>query len=387
MDKEKLLEWAKNSLDYYNHVARELDLSFYQFQKPADFDNECNLLIVGINPGGGGTYDSQFRNTDACVWNSPTSDGMPRINEEGMTMAGFIAGNPCFGAEWSIFKGLSLIGLGKDRLDCIGNWQFINYIPFSTKNLNTFHNKAKGTDVLSRCISYTEEYIRILSPKRIIVLGTSSGIDCMKGKKDYKVLLHGRYRYIITSRICDIPSLAVPHPSWPAWSAEAREQMKRMIDLYLQDRETEIESIELKEIIHHHIPDERVRKIKAEIIRYLQECGMSDTNPGDKNDKTRRFCYVRELELTVSESEYGFIGIRHYIYNGKRVINHNYQRNGIAGEEVKAIRSILSRYGFDTNSDVWLGRKSFSVYADDSAKAVAEIVEEIKKLESELSKY
>ncbi len=239
MDKKKLEAWTEKALDYYNEMAQEtkLDLSFYQFQKPADFNNECELLLVGLNPGAGKGwgYASQYNNPN---W-------QPCFEGKRMTMEGFLKGNlPAWenswkSGSWNLLKGLSLIGLGKERLDGIGNWQYINYVPFATNKFNVFRQKAKGTDAFSRCIELTEEYIRGLGPKRIIIMGTANGVDKLRRGKD-TVLLRGRIRYIIKTTICDIPAFAIPHPSYANWPVGAREEMSRMIGMYLDGRVDDI---------------------------------------------------------------------------------------------------------------------------------------------------
>ncbi len=61
MNKKVFEEWAEKALNFYNEIAPCMGQSFWQFQTPVDFDNKCELLFVGINPGGGFDFYSETK--------------------------------------------------------------------------------------------------------------------------------------------------------------------------------------------------------------------------------------------------------------------------------------------------------------------------------------
>ncbi len=240
MNKKELEIWAGKALAFYNKTAPLVDLSFWQFQKPADFDNECELLLIGLNPGGGWDFASQYENE---IW---------KFKGKEMTLDTFIGGNPCLGnsSTWPIMRGLSQIGLDLKTLDS-KHWQYINYLPFSTHNVNQLYIKAKklkeetGMDVIGECLNLTAEYIRLLSPMKIIVMGTANGIDKFPDIGERQILLSGKKRYVVKTALCGIPTIAIAHPSFPNWPKEAKQKMSEMIQLYFDNRENEIEPVRI----------------------------------------------------------------------------------------------------------------------------------------------
>lgn len=228
MDKARQLEkWAEKALAYYNEIAPKIDLSFYQFQKPVDFSNPtCELLIIGLNPGWNkmwkACFEAQYENK---AW---------KFEGKKMPMEVFTAGNPWFSVKksWRIINGLKALGLSEQLNDC-RNWQYMNYIPFATTDFKGYlkRDKEKETHTFDECRKLTLEYIECLRPKRILILGTSNGVDNFPTDSEPQVLLQGNQRYIISMKIAGIPTIAIPHPSryrqWPAEIIAAMSDMLR----------------------------------------------------------------------------------------------------------------------------------------------------------------
>ncbi len=236
MDKHGLENWANEALEFYNKTAAILNSSFYYFQKPGDFDHECDLLLIGLHPGLNLSEDfvSQYTNDRWKPLFKITGEGTDEQKAE-MTYDGLFAGNPFYTEEsnWGIIKGMEKVGLDRKSLDKVGNWQFINYIPF-TKECNGH--------LVKECMEYTKQYIEAVKPKKIIMMGTREGIDIFKrtGKQEI-MLLQRQFRRIIKTCLSGIPTLAIPNPSrYRGWEALAKEKMTEMIRLFLSGRGDEI---------------------------------------------------------------------------------------------------------------------------------------------------
>ena len=95
-------------------------------------------------------------------------------------------------------------------------------------------------------------------------------------------------------------------------------------------------------------------------------------------EKNHRYKLNDQLELTVSTTKQGFIGIRHI---GK---NHNYLQVCYPNE--MELRNYLAQYGFQTEREklkVWLGTKDFSEYflLNNKEEEIAkDIIEDIERL-------
>ncbi len=383
--RDQLQDWAEKALEFYNKTALVIDLPFYQFQKPADFDSECDLLLIGLNPGNRKEWESwacQFKNYDSN-WYKPV-DGKIWFDDKGMNEWGFLAGNPVWDKEWSnsqwkILKGLSLIGLVKDKLDGIKNWQYINYIPFSTENIKEFIDRASEKKIpLDNFVDITTEYIRLLSPKRILFVGTKDGIDRFESWKDKaelgerKILLQGGKRFIIRTSLCGIPTFAIPHPSYPNWPIEARNEMAHMIGLFLEGKEDEIEAKNL---------DGRPRPSSKHVIKEAFNIlvnkleGKHYLNVG-RDDNKYMFQINDIIQFRITAAGKGYMGVRHADYDGK----NKYHTGAYAGTD--EYRNKLAGLGFKIDEDVWLGTKSFAKYgsvSDEIAKAIESDIDVLQK--------
>ncbi len=395
----QLREWAEKVVKYYNKTAPEIDLSFYQFQKSADFVNECDLLLIGLNPGGGGTYASQYEKPkdpkkEPNCWHTPTHEGKSRFMGNRMTVDGFLDGNPVWNkewnnAQWSILKGLSLIGLDKDTLDGLKNWQYINYIPFSTNHIEWFYERAAKKKVpLENFVRITTKYIHLLSPKRILFMGTANGIDQFSKWRDsadlgeFEILLGlGGRRLIIKTSLCGIPTFAIPHPSYANWPVEARNEMAHMISLFLEGKEDEIEAKNLD-----GRPRPNGRHIVEEVFNTLvNNLGEKHYLNAVQNGELYMFQINDIIQIRITTAEKGYIGIRHANYDGKK----KYNTGAYVGTD--EYRNKLGELGFKVDfkdgEDVWLGRKSFAEYGSAREEIAKAIESDIDVLEKEPGEY
>ena len=116
--KTELLNWAEEVINKFTPWAEKFNIDYYPLQSKAKENPE--YLIIGLNPGGGNTYNSQKGNR---AWQFVNSK---------MTVERLLKGNPYFGYEkdkWSIIQGLNKIPFCKDVLEK-EDYCFINYFYF-----------------------------------------------------------------------------------------------------------------------------------------------------------------------------------------------------------------------------------------------------------------
>jgi len=206
---EKLKIWADEVVKYCNKTAirEDVNKTFYAFQKsvlPIKEENR-ELLILGLNPGGSYDFASQYTNS---IWQANE-----RFNEKEMTSKGLLLGNPCFTnyQKWDISK-LSMLECVKSILDT-GNYYFMNFIYFNTSNINEFDEIDKDGKIREQCIAFTNQFIKLINPKRILILGTQKGIDALPNVKNPKIILNSTMRLVVQAELLGYPAIAIPHPS------------------------------------------------------------------------------------------------------------------------------------------------------------------------------
>ncbi len=144
------------------------------------------------------------------------------------------------------------------------------------------------------------------------------------------------------------------------------------------------------------IPEEELQHIKARRIKLNNKqimdnviCQLRKYKYSFSEEKNHRFIFGKKWELTITDMEGGFVGLRYHIPKSEqnKIKNHNYVKcNCYDVEEIKIIRNILDKYLFNTNQNVWLGKKAFTDYSSSEESVVIKaIMQEIVKLEEKLN--
>lgn len=194
--------WAEETINLITPYAEKLNLDFYPLQSPADLNCNPKVLFLGLNPGGGATYESQKMSPD---WEF--------VNGK-MTVQRLLKGNPFFNkaSGWPLIKGLRRINLFQEVLQS-DSYLLANYYYLSTSDFKQVQSDPDHKEALRKCKEQTLKLINILKPELIIVLGTSSGIDQLPFNNN-KTLLKGYYqRLIVSAEFENIKVCAIPHPS------------------------------------------------------------------------------------------------------------------------------------------------------------------------------
>ena len=128
-----------------------------------------------------------------------------------MTVECLLKGNPCKweNEKWNVYQRLKGIGYIKNIIEK-GNYCFINYIFFHTKDEKDLKALPKFKEVEDTCVSLTKKFVEIVNPKQIIVLGVTASDKLVSNKN---TLLHRRSKLIIEGLISNRKVYCVCHPS------------------------------------------------------------------------------------------------------------------------------------------------------------------------------
>lgn len=191
----ELKNWAEEVVLKCNQIAKDYNLDYYAFQKPCNLGYET--LILALNPYQNYTFPSQKTN---------------KIVNISMTSERLLLGN----SAWNNYntKGRIYTKLFKMKFidDLKLQFNYMNYVYFPSRKFKDV-NRLKDIDLLSICKDFTLQFLKILQPKRIILLGTDSGIDQFDTEKEVLLEKDGK-RLIIKGEINGIDLYAIPHPSW-----------------------------------------------------------------------------------------------------------------------------------------------------------------------------
>jgi hypothetical protein len=196
-------KWLEEVVEKCHEFALKLDIDFYVFQTPCDIYNP-DLLIIGINPGGGKGYKKMLENEqlekrpiESLLYSVNTLTTKPyweiERNEKG---ADFMRSrmNSVFTKENGLNKTLEKAVM-------------MNMCYFNTED-ESLLNKTISKEVQDFCADKTLEFIEILNPKNILII-SSSIKNIRKLKVRGEITQIGRF--LKSGFINDRLLFAIPH--------------------------------------------------------------------------------------------------------------------------------------------------------------------------------
>lgn len=373
IDKEVLATWADNTAKGYVSIAKDLGdeaPSFYTQSDLTKLGQSPEVMILGINPGSGGTYIEQRANSN---WDLSGAD---------MDGTHLILGNYCKDAnsrpvwenrgKWNYWKRLRNyfrnVAEG-NPLDDESKFVLSNISFFNTPKANQLSN-----ELLLKSIPYSIELINIIKPKHIVFLSGKNTLRKLYATSrvskafllEYHEVCNGIYEGIFDG----IPCLGVPHPSAHLTSYERMRVILSIADFMNNDDvKTEYNIAEFETIKNHTVSfskDVVLRTVSAKLKDSLKlsEC----------KEKLCRFNLDDNIEYTITSSGKGYVAIRHINYNKKK----KYGESPYFKED--EYRKKLGELNFDTNNHVWLGEKLFRSYGSSNEEIVKSILEELNIL-------
>lgn len=367
---QKLQKWAEGIINYCSPIAEKQNLEYYPLQSPLN-TNSTDVLIVGINPRSNGNYQSQSTNE---IW---------EFSNGKMTSERLLKGNPYFDlndTNWKFFRNLKQINFLKEIVED-DRFTYMNYFYFTSSDAIQMR-KIKGfQDIVTFSKKTLIELINIISPKLIIVLGVSDGLDIISDVPVESILHTGSHRILTAGSIQNIKLYAIPHPS-RNYAFGVRDILSKSLKYIFENNPQKTIS---RDGFYKEFSDD-IQKIKEKKANPTKE----------ENEEVAKLC-VKELEkewkfhekknnrfaiadghlsLTVTHTGKGYIGIRYLNNTDERQLN---------------IEQILKKYNFQSYFDkgkiIWLGTKEFKYFNGNTPENISDnIISELYEVVSELEK-
>lgn len=200
---ERIVDWAEKYVPIFNELSDKYNTYFYTQSPLNEINAPVDTMIIGINPkgnlnGGGCSLSAEEYISGNSSWYS-------RFDQNGKN-------------QWNFNHGVRFF-LGYDdyrhpeSIDDDRKTVWTNLSPFESRN----GSSDLRTKLMTEGVKSTLELIRILSPKRIILLGVNAFEQLKRclGGVDQCIEFSPVFSNIKSKigRIYGIPTVCVPHPS------------------------------------------------------------------------------------------------------------------------------------------------------------------------------
>lgn len=384
---EEIVKWAGKTVRKYHEIAsrKEVNLAYYTQSDLSLLSKEPQLMIVGINPGSGGSYKEQCENKN---WSYLYNNNQDKNH--------LLKGNYCREEgkssswdehkKWKYWAGLKRC-LSKTNLNAIidddSKIIVTNASFFSTK-------KADGISdsLLIETIPYTLDLINITNPKYLIFLSGKSCFERLHRLSKSSNLIQFEYKHVcgniyigkLKGKLC----VGIPHPTY-----KTNEELNLVasvipylissdnyehIDITLIQKECAKQIKEYEERIHNKKEQGEISDLNNLIEKVISECNIEAYE-----EKNHRYKLNGKYGVTITDKGNGYIAIRHIDYDTKGYDNNQ-------DKEVHKLKEMLKGRGYNTSEKVWIGTKKFSRFGNNDNKIIEGICKEIKELKEEIQK-
>lgn len=382
---EEIVRWAEKTVREYHEIAsrKEVNLAYYTQSDLSLISEEPELMIVGINPGSGGTYDEQCKNEN---WSYLSKNPLDKNH--------LLKGNYCREQgkpsswenhrKWGYWNGLKRC-LSHTNMEAImeddSRIIITNASFFSTKKANEIPES-----LLKDTIPFTLELIEKTIPKHLIFLSGKKCFERLHHLSESSNLIQFEYKHVcgniyvgkLNGKLC----VGIPHPTY-----KTNEELNLVasvipflfsvtnyedIDVELICKESAKQIKEYEERIHNKKKQVGISDLSNLIEKVISECNLEAYD-----EKNYRYKLNGIYGITIAKD--GYIAIRHIKYDTKGYSNTQ-------DNEVFAIREILKRRGYNTSENVWIGTKTFSQFGNNDNEIIEGICKEIKELKEVILK-
>ena len=350
---DELKKWAKNAFDFYQAIDKKVNKGFYT-QTPLDrIVSYPEIVVMGINPGSDGEYNNEH------------------------SLEKFKQGNKKWSEhrEWKYVQRIEDFlrrSLGDAAESVFSSDNRIVYI-----NASCFQTcKAASLDynLLRESLPLTIQLIEIMKPKLLL---------CLSAKKFFALEKSFEREYltdnIILGQFGNIQIVGTPHPSARLSNAK-REYIREVISMSMANKHLALnDRVKLIKEKVYLMPNSSFKQMSSQDIKSVFEQLSKDISkllgtPIFDSNKTKRFKLNDELQFTLTSTGGGYIGVRHILFDSKKVYpNEDYSNS-------QKYINVLSKFGILQKNGYWLGTKHFRKYGGEVEEVVRSVIEEVVKL-------
>lgn len=360
----KIKEWAEKAVATYTDIAlNPSNKSKYHVYTQSDLMQVVSnpkVMIVGINPGSG--KEGHFNNP---------------------TVEDFLKGNPCWDErdKWNYWKNIkSLVGVIPEFVDDSLHTVVTNLTCFASKELSQLNQRA-----MRETAPLTMELIKILSP-HILVIISRNVLSIIKHINKENGMLgniydEAVYDDVYVGSINGIPMVCIPHPNTRPTREKKRlcQESLRLTAMGFSAKQVRSEcameiipAIEKRKAQKTQDQNE-IGQFATCVIERLREAGLSLY---EENDKTKRFIFADDLQLTVTTCDKGYLAIRLKEHPAKfHYSSQDWKNKG------NILSIMVDKYGWN-QGEAWIATKHFSQLSstDDAVKEILAIYNDLKEI-------
>ena len=384
----KLEKWAEDTVKAYHQIATrdDVNIAYYTQSDLSLLSEEPELMIVGINPGnpyGITPYTEQCKNKNwSYLYNNPLDKNHlwkgNYCKEEGKPSSWDNH------KKWKYWSGLK---------SCLSQTALSTVIDDDSKiivtNTSFFSTeKADGISesLLTETIPYTLDLIHITNPNNLIFLSGKKCFErlCRLSKSsqlfqfEYKHICGNIFVGILNKKYC----IGIPHPAY-----KTNEEIKLVasvlpsllnvsnyenIDVELIRKRCAKQIKEYEDRIYNH-KKSNDKQVKISNIKSIVQQVISAIKLIAYEKKNHRYMLNEKYGITITDSNKGYIGIRHVNYDHK-----GYEV--LQDKEVIDLKEMLKKRGYKTTDNAWIGTKPIKDYGCQDDEIVTKIVSEINDI-------
>ena len=382
---EELIDWAEKTVEAYHNIAKREDVNkaYYTQSDLSLLSEKPELMIVGINPGSASSYTDQCKNKNwSYLYNNPLDKNHlwkgNYCKEEGKSSSWDNH------KKWKYWAGLKI---------CISQTALSTIIDDDSKIIVTnasFFNTKKANEIpeslLLETIPYTLDLINKTIPKNIIFL---SGKKCFerlyhlsKSSKQfqfkYKHICGNIFVGVLNDKFC----IGIPHPAYK--TNEELHLVSSVLPFLLNIRnydDIEVELIckkcakQIKEYesrCYNHKKSNN-KQVKVLNLKSIVQQVISAIKLIAYEKKNHRYMLNEKYGITITDSNKGYIGIRHVNYDHK-----GYEV--LQDQEALDLKEMLKKRGYKTTDKAWIGTKPIKEFGYKDDEIVSKIVSEINEI-------
>lgn len=379
---QKIAKWAERTLQVYLDIIEKkgYDVEFYQQTPLRGITERPDVVVMGINPGSGGTYSDQKINKK---WN---------MDGKNATAQHLLNGNVYWNDEkkdhntWGYIRNVKALlqPTFSKIIDDDKSIVFTNATFFAT-------SKAKDLngEVMKTTLPCTINLIDILNPKMAICLSGQNLFQKIKQSKptfDYENVYDSK---LLVGKLNEVTYIGIPHTaSW--YSRPLKRLVSKAIKLVNDNREKSLKEIvsivqdncrqewqdvcDYKPITSHRY--EEAQEIIKIIANHFDQPVVKDTVTIPVNNIVKI--------VFVAQKSQQYIYCRHYNFKDKEPYT-THKKNYEHSDE---IMNILSSFKYETEDySTALGKKPLShiATADNSEENAQRIINEINGIIKEFN--